>query len=296
MLSKLRHPGVAIHSIPPSNAHHLSAQIEAQFGSTLTELRRCNGGTSGISFIGKLSGQTRFFKTYSIPSGRVSLTREELFLKATSGERTDAHSFVVKTSQEERLWLNMKALQPSGALTPTAVLTLVAEQERSLNRLTNNCPLVHKHDDINYLVSEATLALSSLSELQLLSHDIQQKAQHYLKQLHLTFADWPRQLCHGDFGPENILSDAKGLVAIDWEDAIWGVQGYDYLYWLTFFDNRKWLSSKVLGQTSLGSTKEVAVMIMILLLKSALSIRNGSYLNNTISINQRLLEVLELDE
>lgn len=296
MLSKLRHPGVAIHSIPPSNTHHLSAQIEAQFGSTLTELRRCNGGTSGISFIGKLSGQTRFFKTYSIPSGRVSLAREELLLKATSGERTDAHSFVFKISQEERLWLNMKALQPSGALTPTAVLTLVAEQERSLNRLTDSCPLVHKHDDINYLVSEATLALSSLSELQLLSHEIQQKAQHYLEQLHLTFADWPRQLCHGDFGPENILSDAKGLVAIDWEDAIWGVQGYDYLYWLTFFDNRKWLSSKVLGQTSLGSSKEVAVMIMILLLKSALSVRNGSYLNNTISINQRLLEVLELDE
>ena len=46
--------------------------------------------------------------------------------------------------------------------------------------------------------------------------------------------DFGRCLCHGDLGPRNIMSQGGGPVAIDREDAFWGVEGYDYLLWLTF--------------------------------------------------------------
>ena len=293
MLSKLRHQGVAIRSVNSCDNSLLSDQLEAEFGSSLTNLRQHIGGTLGIAFIGEVSGQTRYFKTYSVPSGRLTLEREEILLKATSGARSDVTSFSVNTAQESRVWLNMKALRPSGLLTPTEILELVAEQEFAIRRQPAACAAVPDSDSVNFLISEANIALSLLSELHLLSPDAQQKAQSCLKQLQSASMNWPRQLCHGDFGPANILADESGLIAIDWEDAVWAVQGYDYLYWLTFFTNRKWLKSNVLGQTQLGCSNEVALMIMILLLKSALSVRNSTYLDNKISINQRLLEVLE---
>jgi hypothetical protein len=39
---------------------------------------------------------------------------------------------------------------------------------------------------------------------------------------------------------------------------------------------------------------EVAVMIVILLLKSVLSVRNGSHIRNALSINDRKTEVLAI--
>ena len=36
--------------------------------------------------------------------------------------------------------------------------------------------------------------------------------------------DFERCLCHGDFSPKNIMSCGDRPLAIDWEDAFWGVE------------------------------------------------------------------------
>jgi 5-methylthioribose kinase len=105
----------------------------------------------------------------------------------------------------------------------------------------------------------------------------------------------PTALCHGDLGPENIMcqSDARPVV-IDWEDAFWGVEGYDYLYWLTFLRNRKYYTQDVLGRTSLGKEIEISILLLIVVLKSELSLRMDPKMTRQLSFEQRITEILAL--
>lgn len=293
MLSKLRHIG-AVENANVWVGEDLTSALQTKLGGGLGSLCALAGGTLGICFIGELAGQRRFFKTHSVLAGRQTLKNEVAFLNATAGDRADACLINVGLDDEARTWLHMKVLRPCKELTPLAARELVAAYETTIQSFPL-ADLVPKTDDIGLLLSEAKAALALLGEQRLLSLDVQRQIQGCLEHLRSNYGAWPVQLCHGDLGPSNILTDGCGPIAIDWEDAFWGVAGYDYLYWLTFFHNRKWLSPEALGHTPLGHVNEVALMVAILLLKSQLSVRDGSYQRNKISFDQRLLEVINLD-
>jgi hypothetical protein len=294
VLSKLRYVETEVLSSASCDAGPPTAQLQAALGTDLVGLHPITGGTLGICFEGELQGHRRFFKTHAVPAGRSTVEREVMLLKATAGDRIDARVLHVGDGDSRRIWLHTKVLQPSAPLTPAAVLNLIADYEAALCAL-DDFHQVPRADNIHLLLSEAELALVSLSNLNLLSPSVQEMASAYLARVRAVCNQFLLQLCHGDLGPANILTDEVSAVVVDWEDAFWGIAGYDYLYWLTFFSNRKWLLRDSLGHTPLGRSDEIAVMVLILLLKSQLSIRTGSYRHNSISFDQRLLEVIDLD-
>lgn len=292
MLSKLRHLSAA-NTFNPLKEDLMSG-LQRIFGAHLVKIEVVDGGTLGLCFTGELLGQKRFFKTYATPAGRSTLEREAGFLVATAGARVDAGLNSVTSGQETRTWLNMKVLQPGYPLHPEAVRDIVSCYERALSPIESEIA-IPSSESFDLLLSEANAALATLSQERLISGRITEQVQNYLDLLLSSAPAWERQICHGDLSPANIRSDDMGPVVVDWEDAFWGVAGYDYLYWLTFFENRKWLLPEQLGHTCLGKKNEVAIMTAVILLKSILSVRNGSYRANAISFDQRLTEVIKLD-
>jgi 5-methylthioribose kinase len=108
------------------------------------------------------------------------------------------------------------------------------------------------------------------------------------------FADLPAILCHGDFGPKNIMLEGVEPRVIDWEDAFGGIAGYDYLYWLTFMENRPFLQTAAFGRTGLAPEIERAILALVVLLKSYLAVCSGAYLKHAVSPRTRIAEILEL--
>jgi 5-methylthioribose kinase len=109
-----------------------------------------------------------------------------------------------------------------------------------------------------------------------------------------SFPTLPAALCHGDFGPKNIMLAGNEPRIIDWEDAFDGIAGYDYLYWLTFMENRPFLRTAAFGQTGLSPEIERAILALVVLLKSYLAVCSGAYLSHAVSPQARIVEILEL--
>lgn len=288
MLSKLRHAGAGVDGV---DTEALIQELRSLFGGALSEVRHHPGGTLGVGFTASLSGRPRFFKTHALPSGRPTLWREAAFLAATAGERADARR--IDTGSGARTWLHMALLRSGGDLAPAPVRELVLAHAAAL-KSEELAPLVPPEDGLALLLSRAETALAELAARQHLSEGLRSRVTACLDQLRRDMGGWPRQLCHGDLGPANLMADAHGLLAVDWEDAFWGVEGYDYLYWLTFFANRRWLGPTALGHTPWGRQGEVALMVMIVVLKSWLSVRDGSQSRHVLGIEPRLQEVLDL--
>jgi thiamine kinase-like enzyme len=294
VLSKLRHIRVC-HEALTREEGGLTSTLRRLYGADLIDLRPHPGGTHGICFIGELAGQERFFKTHALPSGRQTLEREAAFLGATAGDRADACLIESEVGSGARIWLHMRLLRPVDVLTPPVARQVICGYENGLSSSFPNSSPVPKTESIALLFPEAEAGLAMLTEQRLLSQTVHDQIRGYLDRLRSNYGSWPMQLCHGDLGPGNVLADKHGPVVIDWEDAFWGIAGYDYLYWLTFFNNRQWLTPQALGHTPWGHANEVALMVVILLLKCVLSVRDCSYHKNSISFDQRLREVINLD-
>lgn len=294
MLSKLRcrEAGSAIRS--NIDFAPLADCFKGIFGDELSGLELLAGGTLGICFKGKLCGKPRFFKTHSLPSGRFTIEREALFIRAMGAMLMDPQLLHVTLEGNDKAVIHTRLLDPCPALNPQEVLLLISRFEAKINQHPELFDIIPASDNISALLSDAELALEFLVERQLLSHAVEDFARSSTDRVKTVCANMPLQLCHGDLGPANIMVIEDLPIAVDWEDSLWGIPGYDYLYWMTFFANRKWLSKEALGRTHLDHSTAAALMVVILLLKSWLSVLNGSYLGNKISIDQRLMEVIHL--
>lgn len=294
MLSKLRCSGAEIRSIAAYDRSEIKQDLTDFFGANLAELRLVTGGTLSVCFEGKLHGSPRFFKTHTMPSGRETIRREAAFLKVTAPD-VQARLTHIEGDTSGRVWLHTKKLEPCRQLIPTEIRDLIEGYEEGLRictRLTDQVPSGH---NIHMLLLEAESAAVFMADRNLLSLTVRDAVHSSIERVKFLCSDRPLQLCHGDLGPANIMVDDDVPVALDWEDVFWGIAGYDYLYWLTFFGNRRWLTRESLGHTPLKRADEIAVMVVILLLKSFISVRNDNYHHNTITMDQRLLEVINLD-
>ena len=275
-------------SQPDSN--RVQHALSEHFGDKLQSLARIPDGTSSLCFIGILEGNRRFLKTYTEASGRAYLLREHKMLDLVS-PRVEPRLIELDQSDVSQLWLQTRVLDSAIACTPQEVIDLIHTYRAQLDMCGANAIGSSAAHNINLLVSEADLALKELAEGNFLTTPIIQLVCSSLERLQILVQSDNWEICHGDLGPKNILRDGEVPVAIDWEDAFWSVPGYDYLYWLTFYENRKWLRPEYLNVTGLVPEDEVAVMVVIVLLKSVISVRNGSHIRNALSINDRITEV-----
>ncbi|WP_449394800.1 aminoglycoside phosphotransferase family protein [Devosia riboflavina] len=250
-----------------------------------------SGGTFGLCFRTTHDGDRLFLKTHGSPAqARADLAKEIGILDHLDGEQLHIRSV---TTRDDRLWLVMKELQPTTTLWPKQILALTGRNEEKL-RAYPLWETIPADASLAYLVGEADHALSQLVVGDKLGRQAQEEIPAYLSLLLRSLPTMPQMLCHGDLGPRNLMMDPAGLYAIDWEDAFWGVEGYDYLYWLTFFENRRHHGAAMFGHTPWNKPVEIAILLTVLVLKCALSLRNGTHIGNTISFDQRLTEIINL--
>ena len=250
------------------------------------------GGTLGICFDTTISGERRFLKTH-LPGAkaRASLAQEADLLLRLYGNAVMLDRFDISLADgTARLCVLMPMLAPLAApMRPEAAASMAREWGEQFG---NDRPKTIFTFEL-YLTCAAR-ALTTLTDRDLLEAGSASEMRRHIAKLEDRLTRLPRALNHGDFGPKNIMVHGGKPLAIDWEDAFWGITGYDYLYWLTFMENRPFLRSAAFGRTELGPDVERAILALVVLLKSYLSVCSGAYLGHTVSIQARIAEILEL--
>jgi Phosphotransferase enzyme family len=250
------------------------------------------GGTLGICFDTKISGERRFLKTH-LPGAkaRASLAQEADLLLRLYGDAIMLDRFDIPLADgTARLCVQMPTLAPLAApMQPEAAASMAREWGELFGKDRRKTILTFEQ----YLTCAAR-ALATLTERDLLEAASAVEMRRLVATLEDGLTRLPRALNHGDFGPKNVMVNGEKLLAIDWEDAFWGVAGYDYLYWLTFMENRPFLRSAAFGRTELGPDVERAILALVVLLKSYLAVCSGAYLGHTVPIQARIAEILEL--
>lgn len=253
------------------------------------------GGTLGVCFRAEISGASRFLKTHlSGARARANLAKEADILIRLYGGAVVHNCLDLKLADgSERLCLLMSELLPLAApMLPEEAMAVV---RGNTERLADYGPeSLGLSGSFEWYLSYATRAIEALSDRRLLKSESSAELWRHISKLQDRLGSQPRAVCHGDFGPKNTMSNGTVPIAIDWEDAFWGIPGYDYLYWLTFMENRPFLHRAALGQTGLEPEVEHAILCLIVLLKSYLSVRSDAYLAHSVSIQTRIAEVLEL--
>ncbi|MBU1344805.1 MAG: aminoglycoside phosphotransferase family protein [Proteobacteria bacterium] len=293
MLSKLRYfsnePDVSVTDL--RSGINVSSVL-AEIGISDAIVRKVDTGTLSAAFIAEKAGRRRFLKTHLDSHGQETLLKESVILAALYPEELSPQYVEMCSGTDKRNWLVMNALNPPlFDYTFDEVSSFAVELTSSL-RGFKKVSLIPKEDSILTLLVEAWAALDNLSSHKLISSEIHRSVRSHLVLVDNEIGNYAPCICHGDLGPNNLMSDGSRVFAIDWEDAFWGVEGYDFLFWLTFFCNRKYYSTDIFGKTSLGKPLECALVVMILLLKSELSFRDGSYHANSLNFNQRIQEII----
>lgn len=250
------------------------------------------GGTLGICFDAEIAGEKRFLKTH-LPdaAARASLGREADILERLYGKAIVLDRFEVAVADGmSRLCLLMPALAPlTGPMQSADAAAMARECSERLGGW--------RPDDLpsfeHYLAS-AKRALNTLSDRGLLEQPSATEMRGLMLLLAERLPNLPAALCHGDFGPKNIMLEGTAPRIIDWEDAFLGIAGYDYLYWLTFMENRPFLQTAAFGRTGLAPEIERAILALVVLLKSYLAVCSGAYLKHAVSAQARITEILEL--
>jgi hypothetical protein len=289
VLSKLRYFAAGRTSVDPSNLDLSSAT--ALYDGRIRTRDLVTGGTLNAGLLADLDGTEVFLKTHLYPEGRENLRREAAVMKAASPASFEVdYQETPDSAIGKRGWLIMPALHPLAVnMDPDDVWRMVETFERRLQGAT-----LDSDDDLALLAAEGRAGLQRLEFLDLVDADAAAAVDSHLGFLEDHLNDFPRIICHGDLGPENILSGRHGPIAVDWEDAFWGIEGYDFLYWLTFMRNREYCNRDTIQRSPCGVKMSSSLLTLIVLLKSYLSVISGSYTRNKVSINSRLTDIVHL--
>ncbi|RXH29774.1 hypothetical protein XH99_10795 [Bradyrhizobium nanningense] len=279
--------------IAADRAHLLRAlqqQLQSfDYNATVTP---APGGTLGACYDANVSGEKRFLKTH-LPgvSARASLAKEADILAQLYGNRIVLDRFDIPLGDgTARLCLMMPVLVPLTApIEPAAAAALAhACSERLKGWRPEGLASFEP-----YLASAAK-AVDTLSNRSLLGQTSAAEVRRLIALLAERLPHLPEALCHGDFGPKNIMFQGSAPRVIDWEDAFRGVAGYDYLYWLTFMENRPFLQRDAFGRTGLPQDVERAILALVVLLKSYLAVLSGEHLKHAVSVRARIAGILNL--
>jgi hypothetical protein len=262
-----------------------------RLNANLDTLVRVQEGTLGICFTVRVGARPCFLKSYATDEGRGALEKEITLLGAAYAGRLR----VAGIECGNRLWMVMDVLdRPGAAAGVEDVLKTISRYEEHLSPSVHGARM-RPDDNMSSLMREADIALERMASRNLIGRDVARQVETHLHRLEQSLKSMSTVVCHGDLGPANLMCNEDGWVAVDWEDAFLGVEGYDFLYWLTFFDNRRHLGDHVFGLTPWPREVDVAMLTMIVLLKCDLSVRAGRVAGNTLTFDQRLGEMLALD-
>jgi hypothetical protein len=294
VLSKLRYFSQAATTACSSSSHELQSAIarhvERDFGRVT--MHPVVGSTLGICFRADTVNKPFFIKTHRPDeNSRENLSKEFDILKVLYGHLLRLDRFDLDIASGRRTCIVMDWLDiNTEPIAPSNLRATIGECCEALE----NTPWdrAARFSTMTQLIDDGEHALVELERLQLVSADASSRIQPYFASLKHAISDLRPVICHGDLGNKNIMSSRGKNIIIDWEDAFVGFAGYDYLYWLTFMENRKYLSRSILGYTALDEKSERSVLLTVVTIKSLISVRSKTIQPSWLPIEQRLLELL----
>ena len=296
MLSKLRYFATADAA---KGSKHVSdaqiAEISNYFGDRLTHIEAVQGGTSSYCCSACIDGMARFLKTGKLVSAYQDVAKEQHLLEFLYGQAAGAEILSLGRDDHPRSWLVMNAFEPRRQ---TVQPDHIADVLRGLGARLRHFKApseIFIQDNSASLLSAGEDALHYLWEQNHLSDQMTAEIRPYfalLRQKNAT--DFESVLCHGDFSPANLVGNGPALTVIDWEDAFWGIEGYDFLYWMTFFENRKYLSQDIFSVTPWDKPTDIAILLLIIVVKCHISLLSKDYMTYSLTFEQRLNEILSL--
>jgi thiamine kinase-like enzyme len=297
MLSKLFYYSVLASQTPKENVDKAPSLLQQYFEQqgVSTDIEIAGGGTLGIVFHLVVNGKRWFVKTHlPYQEERINLIKE-IAIYSILYDDLHIQRIDLPDGTNVRTFLLMDELTyPEQDLDQCTVKKLIDEYSDKLKNFSDTDCVLPKYA-WEHVEQQADSALEILRDKGFLSDEIYNRTAKYF--LILTTGNYQNeiQLCHGDLSSKNIMMKGNHPIVIDWEDAFWSFPEYDYLYWLTFFNHRKYYSQAIFEDSHNGKEVDIAVMLLILTLKSYLSYINDTYQNNSLSFEQRLQEVLDLE-
>jgi hypothetical protein len=259
-------------------------------------VERVGHGTLSAAFVVHAYNAAFFLKTYLTPDECPTLEREAKLLDNLYGKPLSLEFHSIEEPISDRLWLIMPFFEKNpNSLRPDEVVALL--NGLGLQHILELHPDIidAEQDNIFRLIEYAQSAYVNLSNRGLLDRAARTITECALSLLEKRVADYQPTLCHGDLSPVNIMRHKGRIVLIDWEDAFLGINDYDYLFWLTFFENRKLYSTRPLQNISIDRDLAKALLVLIILLKCELSWRRNNWKNNSLSFSDRIYEIANLN-
>lgn len=251
----------------------------------------CPGGTLGQFYSCTEAGKKRFMKTH-LPCrmAKENIEKEIYLMDFLYHDVLHISGYDIFYNGVSRKILLMDFLDIY-PLSPdiTLVKTLLKEQQQNIKSVSWE-KINYRENEFYDAVIHSYFNLIKLGQINEEIISYVETALHHFKE----YLTYEKYVCHGDLSNVNIARVDDKYVFLDWEDAMIGLPDYDLLYWLTFFSQRKYYSSSLFYDLGIDERYGKDIMVMILLVKSYLSYLNGSYKNNRLSTQERILEIIRM--
>ena len=267
--------------------NHLSETLQDD-----VRLEETDRGRLGVTYSLSVLGKRMFCKTHKRGDQfKQSIDKEFFYVKRAYpffDVRLDGFTF----DGHEYKYMLQEWLENAGVVIPDLALNLISAYSNELEKQDDRFGKITY--SIQDLVTIAKDELPFLVEKEELSEEYTTELKQNIKGFESHIPSLHKVVCHGDFGDKNILTSYKGeYIAVDWEDCFEGIEGYDYLYWLTFFNHRKYYTSETFKESGLASIDAKGILTVIMVIKTALSIYSGLNKNNSVRSQDRIKEILQ---
>jgi hypothetical protein len=253
------------------------------------DIIRVSGGTLGETRIAILDGKECFLKTHRPDANcRKRLSLEVNILDRLYGREIGLDWFVL---DDGRIVMTMDRMQPLEKKPEIEeIQKLIMDYSEKLKDFSIPEGIAGFEDLLCY----ADRGLAVLKERELLSSSLAERLKDSVGAVRAELYKKRAVLCHGDLSNVNLMVKEGRVVVLDWEDTFMGIEGYDLIYWLTFFDQRRFYNRDAFHAAGLLSSINGDLMKTIVLLKCYLSFINESWKKNKVRFEDRILEIISL--
>jgi hypothetical protein len=258
------------------------------------------GGTLGLFFEAQINGMSKFIKTHLREESiyRYNLEKEITILQLLYSNTLQIERIAIDIDGTTQTYLISEFLDSINAPPEMSDVTkLILDYQQRLKDIS--FPEEYRQYTFHQIYNEGLLSVQILREVSLLSADTAKQCEYYITQsINQNNQNTSNFcICHGDFSNKNIMKKGRQFIVIDWEDAFYGPVNYDYYYWLTFFDQRKYYTERnTLGkyEDNCNMSDNLLIMLLVTVIKCFISYQKNSYKKNSLTFDERIGEILAL--